>query len=291
MQPFGIGNAVIGSGVKPVVLRDNMVAPLSELIPGAPILFEDLLADWDGLVEEIGQALSSREDIAWRAQSDVEFDVPGVSRPSVYCSGANYHDHIAEMGAPSAGAPFHFVSPSGVLNAHRSDVHRPMGVTKLDWEVELAVVIGRKARNVHREEALDYVAGYTVANDVSARDDAMFHSLFGVDWMFAKNAEGLTPLGPVIVPARFVPAPESLDLSLTVNGIRKQNSSTSQLIVGIAQQIELLSRYLTLNPGDVILTGTPAGTAAAHGKAYLSDGDVMVARIESVGELENTVSS
>jgi 2-keto-4-pentenoate hydratase/2-oxohepta-3-ene-1,7-dioic acid hydratase in catechol pathway len=290
MQSFGIGNAVIDTDVQPVVLHDNMVAPLSDLIPAAPTRFQDLFAEWDGLVEEIGQALSSREDIAWRAQGEIVFEVPGVDRPSVYCSGANYHDHIAEMGAPSAGAPFHFISPSGVLNAHKSSVHRPIGASKLDWEVELAVVIGRKARNVPRDEALDYIAGYTVANDVSARDEAMFHSLFGVDWMFAKNAEGLTPIGPVIVPACFVPAPEKLSLSLTVNGVTRQNSSTSQLIVGIAQQIELLSSYLTLNPGDVILTGTPAGTAAGHGRAYLNDGDVMVARIESVGELENTIA-
>lgn len=290
MQSFGIGKAVIDDSMQPVVLVGNEVIALTALLPAAPARFEDLLADWDGLVNQVGKALSDQTDIVRRAQNDVVFGVPGVKHPSVYCSGANYYDHIAEMGAPSAGAPFHFVSPAGVLNAHKSEVHRPVAAAKLDWEVELAVIIGRTARNVPRDNALEYVAGYTVANDVSARDDAMFHSLFGVDWMFAKNAEGMTPLGPAIIPARFVPTPEALDLSLSVNGTIRQNSSTSQLIVGIAQQIELLSRYLTLNPGDVILTGTPAGTAAGHGRVYLDDGDVMVARIESVGELVNTVA-
>lgn len=273
------------------VLADGWVTPLAALLPEAPVTFDGLLEDWDKWVAATEAALPRAGGVAERIpERDALLGVPGVERPTVYCAGANYVDHIAEMGVHDIGAPFHFVSPPGVLNAPGRAVERPVGVEKLDWEIELAVLIGRSARRVSAERALEYVAGYAVANDVSARDDRMRHAIFGVDWMFAKSGEGMTPIGPAIVPAAFIRDPGHLELSLTVNGETRQLSSTSKMIVGVARQIELLSGYLTLRPGDLILTGTPAGTAAAFGGAYLGDGDEMVATIDQLGSLRNTVA-
>lgn len=288
MKQFGFATAIISGNEELVVLVEDQVATLSALVPGAPDSFDALFNEWETMVKVVGAALEDNPQVDWLSAGMTEFGIPGTARPSIYCAGANYSDHIAEMGATDPGPPFHFVSPVGVLNTHGANVIRPAGVEKLDWEVELAVVIGRDARNVSRAEALSYVAGYTIANDISARDDQMFHPVFGVDWMFAKNGEGQTPVGPAITPAAFVPDPSALTLSLSVNGVVRQDSHTSQLIVNVAQQIEVLSRYITLRPGDLILTGTPAGTAAAHG-VYLNDGDVVEARVEELGALTNTI--
>lgn len=271
------------------VLVGELVFSLSQLVNEAPEDFEALLPRWDDVTEQVNTALSTIPAGGVSADA-VTFSAPGLNRPAVYCAGANYTDHVEEMGVQLVDLPFHFVSPQGTLNAHGAIVRRPRGVEKLDWEVELAAVIGRPARNVPRERALEFVAGYTVANDVSVRDPYIFHPIFGMDWMAAKNSEGLTPIGPAVVPARFVGDPQALDVSLTVNGEVRQKSNTRLQIVDLARQIESLSSRLTLQPGDIVLTGTPAGTAAAYG-VYLADGDRMVATIESVGILSNTIAS
>lgn len=289
MSSFGIANIIRNGTPEAAVLVGSGVIPLKVLLQGAPTTFEALLDDWDGWMDRIEEALSDTKVVPV-PECEVSFAAAGIERPAIYCAGANYRDHIAEMGAEVPDSAYHFISPPGTLNAHRSSVQRPTGVEKLDWEVEVAAVIGRTARGVPAAEALTYVAGYTVANDVSVRDDRMFHPIFGVDWMVAKNGEGLTPLGPAVVPARYLPDVGNLRLSLTVNGIMRQNSNTSELVVDLPRQIESLSSMVTLRPGDVILTGTPAGTAAAYG-IYLADGDTMVASVEGIGELENTVAS
>ncbi|WP_439031565.1 fumarylacetoacetate hydrolase family protein [Gordonia terrae] len=193
------------------------------------------------------------------------------------------------MGAEASKRAFHFLSPATTLNAHGCDVVRPHGATMLDWEVELAAIIGRRARDISRDDALSTVLGYTVANDFSVRDPEMMrHPVFGIDWMAAKNGEGLTPLGPGIVPARFIHDHTELGLRLTVNGETRQKSNTSQMIVTLAEQIASLSSMITLEPGDVVLTGTPAGTAAAYGH-YLNDGDVVEATVVGIGTISNTI--
>ena len=229
---------------------------------------------------------------AWVPPEDVTFAAPLPDPTNLYLAGANYYDHVKEMGGPTPDKAtdyaFHFMLPSASLTGTAHDVLRPLQIEKLDWEVELAVVIGRRADAVPASEALDYVAGYAVANDVSVRDEAMFHPIFGVRFLFAKGQATLTPMGPVLVPARFVPDPGQLALSLSVNGELRQKSSTAQMIWSVQEQIAFLSSQAPLLPGDVLLTGTPAGTAASHG-AYLTDGDVMTASVEGLGELVNRV--
>lgn len=216
--------------------------------------------------------------------------VPTVDRPSVYCAGANFADHVAEMGEEAIVRPYHFVSPATVLSADGASVPRPLGAVQLDWEVELVAVIGRRAFRVPAADALDYVAGYTVGNDISVRGADLMHPIFGIDWTSAKHGDALTAVGPAIVPARYVPDPQRLHLGLTVNGEVRQDSSTDQMLVTVAQQIEAITRRSTLLPGDLILTGTPAGTARAFGGRYLEDGDVMRATIEGIGTLTSTIA-
>ena len=256
---------------------------LSEPVPGDLL---SLLPDWDSWIDAVAAAIA-RYDGPVLAEEDVVFLPPVTHRPTVYCAGANYTDHLAEMGGHAAAdEPFHFLVPPAALSGHRSVAVRPAQMERLDWEVELAAVIGRRADAVTEQDSLGYVAGYTVANDLSCRDErAMSVPIFGINWLLQKGWRGLKPLGPALVPARFVPSPDALKLRLSVNGEERQNSSTGRMIFSLPQQIAALSALVPLEPGDLILTGTPAGTAAAHGNRYLVPGDHVVAEVEGVGSL------
>lgn len=290
MVRFGFATVLISGIPTLAVLSRDRVYALEDVVLHGPTAFIELFDRWHETIVEVERALDAQDNLPSVPAAAAAFAVPGVERPAIYCAGGNYYDHVKEMGAEAIDQAFHFISPPGVLNHHGGVVTRPTGRELLDWEVELAVVIGKTARHVSAANALDHVAGYAVTNDVSVRDQAMYHPLFGVDWMIAKNGDGMTPIGPAIVPTVFVPEPGALGLSLSVNGVLRQSSNTSQLIVDIPRQIEALSSIITLRPGDLILTGTPAGTAKAHDNAYLAEGDVMVARIEQVGELTNTIA-
>ncbi len=224
---------------------------------------------------------------------------------AIYCAGANYRDHALEMakrlGRPldpdpkaSGGAPWHFLKASRSVTDPGATVAATSYSKKLDWEVELAAVIGRPARNISVECALDCVAGYTCANDLSARDlskraEASEKSPFHFDWTCQKSFDGACPLGPWIVPADDIPDPQDLFLKLWVNDVLKQDSNTAEMIFTLADQIAHLSRGMTLYPGDVILTGTPAGVGTGRGE-FLNAGDVVKIEIERIGTLSNRIA-
>jgi 2-keto-4-pentenoate hydratase/2-oxohepta-3-ene-1,7-dioic acid hydratase in catechol pathway len=187
--------------------------------------------------------------------------------------------------------PWHFIKPSHTAIGNNGIVS--VRSSKLDWEVELAVVLGRRARNVSVVEALNYVAGYTIANDLSARDliartNVPIESPFRYDWIGQKCFDGSCPLGPFLVPAREVPDPQNLGIRLRVNGTLMQDSNTSQMIFSAAEQIAHLSSRLTLYPGDIILTGTPAGTGAEIGR-FLAEGDLATAEVDGLGVLNTRI--
>lgn len=233
--------------------------------------------------------------------------LPPLAEPGViYAAGANYRDHVEAMGRafnmtlsldPQADGipPWHFVK-GGVasLSAHGQTVQYPEYSSKLDWEAELAVVIGRLASKVDEASALDYVAGYSCSNDLSARDNLIraavdASSPFRFDWIGHKVFTGCCPLGPFITPAEFVGSPEVLGIKLWLNDELKQDSNTSNHLYSVAEQISYLSHRITLQPGDVILTGTPAGVGMEAG-IFLKRGDVMRVWIEGLGELQTTVA-
>ena len=169
-------------------------------------------------------------------------------------------------------------------------LHLPEEAKQVDWEAELAVVIGQKARHVRGEEAMECIAGYSLLNDVSARDWIAESPSLGIDWVMQKAFDGFAPMGPLITPATFVADPQKLSITLTVNGQIKQSSTTANMIFSIREILEHLTSIMTLEPGDVIATGTPAGVG--HGKKppeYLQAGDTMTVEIESLGQLETPI--
>jgi 2-keto-4-pentenoate hydratase/2-oxohepta-3-ene-1,7-dioic acid hydratase in catechol pathway len=219
----------------------------------------------------------------------------------VFLAGSNYRDHAVEMLRRDQAAgikreahelqePWHSLKAGrATIVGPGAHVAVPPGCRKFDWEAELAVVIGREASNVSVERALDHVAGYMVANDLSARDrsrraDAKEGTSLYIDWLRHKSFRGACPTGPWITPAEQVAEPGCLPIRLTVNGKVRQESNTASMIFGIAEQIAALSAQLPLYPGDIILTGTPGGTAASHSR-YLQPGDEIAVTIGELGTL------
>jgi 2-keto-4-pentenoate hydratase/2-oxohepta-3-ene-1,7-dioic acid hydratase in catechol pathway len=263
-----------------------------------------ILADWPAANERLTKAAGSPG--TGMPLTSTKLLAPILWPSAVFCAGANYSDHAAEMARannrppePDPHAlglkPWHFLKAGRSTLAADGDTIRISGMSKtMDWEVELAAVIGRAAKNVPLANALDHVAGYTIANDLSARDmgrrpQVPDTSPFKYDWVAHKSFDGSCPLGPWIVPSHDIADPQRLGLKLWVNDAVKQDSNTSRMIFTLAEQIEHLSSRITLQPGDVILTGTPAGVGAARPE-FLKAGDVVKLWIEHIGTLTNRMA-
>jgi 2-keto-4-pentenoate hydratase/2-oxohepta-3-ene-1,7-dioic acid hydratase in catechol pathway len=208
---------------------------------------------------------------------------PPIARPTaVICIGMNYAAHAAETGATPPAQPVVFFKHPNTVVGPFDDVLVPRGCTAVDWEVELGVVIGRRARYLDSpEQALEHVAGYVVSNDVSERDLQIKAS--GGQWSKGKSAETFNPLGPGLVPAGEVADPQALALSSTVNGEPRQGSTTADMIFGVAFLVHHLSHVMVLEPGDLVNTGTPQGVALSGKYPYLAAGDLMELTIEGLG--------
>jgi 2,4-didehydro-3-deoxy-L-rhamnonate hydrolase len=202
--------------------------------------------------------------------------------------GLNYADHAKESGAQIPREPIIFTKAISCIVGPNDNVMLPRGSRKTDWEVELGVVIGRAASYVSEAKALDYVAGYCVSNDVSERE---YQIERGSQWDKGKGCDTFGPLGPWLVTRDEVPDPQNLRLWLDVNGQRQQNSTTGQMIFGVAKLVSYISEFITLWPGDVIVTGTPSGVGMGQKPAprYLVAGDVMRLGIEGLGEQRQKV--
>jgi 2-keto-4-pentenoate hydratase/2-oxohepta-3-ene-1,7-dioic acid hydratase in catechol pathway len=291
-----------------VVTGDRIVAA-SSLITAAGIDTNSvlgLLAAWEQSHPLLAAAAANIGPADGKAIADVTLLAPILYPAAVFCAGANYWDHAKEMSAAAAARlgveekplikpkdPFFFIktgahsiiAPGAPIRLH------PLS-RQVDWEAEAGVVIGRPARNVPVGRAFDYVAGYLNVNDVSARDLSVQPDRaggpMGMDWFSQKCFEDACPMGPFLVPAAFVPNPSDMTVKLWVNGVQKQNSNTSELIHGIAEQISYLSHRVTLRPGDVIATGTPAGVGAGRGE-FLKAGDEVRVEVGPCGSLVNPV--
>ncbi|MEU7023483.1 fumarylacetoacetate hydrolase family protein [Streptomyces sp. NPDC046203] len=217
---------------------------------------------------------------------------PPVGRiGKVVCVGLNYHAHAAETGAASPAEPVLFLKAADTVVGPEDTVLVPRGAEKTDWEIELAVVIGRTARYLESdEEARAHIAGYTIAHDLSERAFQFEH---GGTWDKGKNCETFNPLGPWLVTADEVPDPQDLSLRLWVNGELRQDGHTSDQIFPVAQVVRYISHFMTLHPGDVVSTGTPAGVALGQPepKPYLRPGDVVELEIEGLGRQRQELKS
>ncbi|MGE0797375.1 MAG: fumarylacetoacetate hydrolase family protein [Lautropia sp.] len=284
----------------PAVTAGGRYWPLSDLAP-------DLLAPDDGLGLMALMKDWARVDAALAERLPARLEsVPALLRPpgldeilapllypgKVCCTGANYRQHMTEVGLSktfdkAAVRPSFFMKPprTAVVGSGRS-VRYPVQSSQFDWEIELAVVIGKTARHVAPSAALQYVAGYMVGIDLSARDYLLHKgNMAGFDTFGGKGFDDSCPLGPALVPARFVPDPQNLELTLRLNGQVKQHGNTSQMVWTVAEQIAEMSAIMTLEPGDVLLTGTPAGSGLSEGR-FLQPGDRIQASIDRLGCLD-----
>lgn len=258
-----------------------------------------ILDDWPNAHKRIETAAASL-DSKGSSYRDAKLLTPVQWPGTIYCAGANYRDHEAEMrklsDLPPQGdphdlglKPWFFIKASRTVVGPEATVRISDYSEKMDWEAELAVIIGRTARNVSIEDALDYVAGYAVGNDLSARDFSVRPQLplsnpFAWDWLRHKSFDGSCPLGPWIVPAAYIGDPADLSIKLWVNDVLKQDSNSRNMIFNIPEQISHISSGMTLHPGDVIMTGTPAGVGHARGE-YLKAGDVVRVEIDRIGSI------
>lgn len=253
----------------------------------------DLFTDWDrsrAALDKAAAAVRDEDKVLANAERLAPLLYPG----KVLCAGANYYDHLKEMGVPDtrkeAQRLFFFFKPSrNAVVGEGATVHMPIGTNSFDWEIELAAVIGRRARAVKAENALSHIAGYTIGIDFSARDhNRAPETFYKLDWVAGKAHDTCCPLGPRFVPASAIADPQNIPLKLSVNGAVKQDGRTTDMIFSVAEQIEILSRIMTLDPGDVLLTGTPAGVGAPK-QTFLSVGDRVDAEIEGIGRLSVTI--
>jgi 2-keto-4-pentenoate hydratase/2-oxohepta-3-ene-1,7-dioic acid hydratase in catechol pathway len=300
MKPWRLGS--IGERNAPLTVMavgDNLyglgaIAEQAKVsVPDDRATVLEILRAWDEWLprlEELAEAAVGQRPLDLSA---VSWLPPIVFPGKLVCVGANYRDHLDEMGVNiEQSRPFVFFKPATTsLVGHGGRISAPKQVRWLDWEGELGVVMGRTLRDGRGADVFDAVAGYTSINDISARDWAneLLPGL-GQDWFMHKAFDDFTPVGPTITPKRFIPNPQSLDVALTVNGEVKQASNTSRMIFSIVQILEHLSSIMTLEPGDIVATGTPAGVGfGRRPPESLAPGDSVVVRIEGLGELHNIV--
>ena len=237
----------------------------------------------------IQYALENREDKGRKlvfSVNDVQVEAPVPNPGKIICVGHNYREHILEMGREIPEFPVIFAKFANTVVGPEDDIPFFPISEQLDYEAELAFVIGKRARNVSQEDALDYVAGYTIVNDVTYRD----LQRRTIQWLQGKTVEGSAPMGPWLITTDELPDPSGLEVVLTVNGEERQHTNTANLVFSVQYLVEFLSNLVTLEPGDVILTGTPGGVGVAMDPpTFLKDGDVVTISIEKIGSLQNKV--
>jgi 2-keto-4-pentenoate hydratase/2-oxohepta-3-ene-1,7-dioic acid hydratase in catechol pathway len=286
------------SGDRIGVLHDDGIAPITGMSSLQQLIAHSLAMQADGAGgDHDSQLLAKLHFEAVIDLESVQLLAPIVPTRNVFCVGWNYLKHYTESIGKREGQeqplpdhptlftkpPTAVAGPGDVLPLHQQYT------AKLDWEVELAVIIGKEGRDIAEADALDHVFGYTIANDISARDLQRAH---GGQWFKGKALDGTCPLGPAVVTVQEIGDPQNLDISCLVNGETMQSANTSRQIFSVARVIAELSAGMTLLPGDVILTGTPDGIGSARTPPlFLRDGDLIECRIEKIGSLSNRISA
>lgn len=284
-----------GDGLKLGVKTDNGIVDVSAAGEALGVDSPTTLIE----VIEVGQpaldAVQGVLDAAAASDSAAEWTLdemglqygPAVADPGkIICVGLNYRRHAAETGMSVPETPVLFSKFMNTIASYGDSVSLPPVATEYDYEVELGVVMGKPARNVSEEDALDYVLGYVTANDVSVRDLQTRTS----QWLLGKTLDNFLPVGPYLVTSDEVGDPQRLSIKTWVNGEIRQDSSTSDMIFTVAQIVSYISRYFTLEPGDLIVTGTPEGVAMGReDKPWLKPGDEVTVEVESLGVLKNVM--
>jgi len=264
----------------------NSILDFTQAAPRLPDTMLQFLAMGQPALETAHEAIDNAAESSLIPGSQVRLLAPDPRPGKIICVGLNYVDHAEEGGREIPEYPTIFSKYHNTVIGPGDPIVIPRVSSKIDFEVELAVVIGKKARYVEEEGALDYVAGYTALNDVTARDFQRLPS----QWTVGKSFDTFAPMGPAIVTRDEITDPGSLDISLQLNGQTMQSSNTSKLIFSIPHLIRFLTQAMTLEPGDIISTGTPAGVGVFRDQQiFLKPGDEVKLLIESIGELTNPV--
>jgi ureidoglycolate lyase len=258
---------------------------VGDLVEGAPATLDELIRaprDWRA---PIAAAIARDGGSEGGGAAEAELLAPLLAPGSIVAIGLNYLDHCREFGTEPPEAPIVFVKLASSIRGPTATVEWSTAVTEtVDWEAELGVVIARAAKDVPAQSALDHVFGYTAINDVTARDVQRAEA----QWVRAKSLDTFCPLGPVVVTADELPDPQRLAIRSRLNGETMQDSSTAEMIFGVAELVSILSRSFTLRPGDVIATGTPLGVGAFRDPPrFLADGDLVEVEVEGIGILRN----
>ena len=253
----------------------------------------------DGTMRDLIRRMGDSEDVRSEVErqikdgkkghlEEIKLLSPLTDPEKIICIGLNYHDHAKESNMAVPEVPVLFPKYTNCIIAHEEAVIIPEEVEQCDYEVEFAFVVGKTAKDVSEQDAMDYVFGYTIVNDVSARDIQLSEA----QWTRGKTIDTFAPTGPCIVTADEISDPHNLDISLKLNGQTMQQSNTRELIFKIPVLLSFLSRTITLQPGDIISTGTPHGVGMGRNpQVWLKDGDVTEASVEGIGVLRNTYVS
>ena len=306
-----------------MVLNDDMVVDLGRTIAGTPTTIKGLIAQWSQPTADRFASVAS-DSLANPPASAMKVPqlkvLPPITDPRVLLSTAvNYQEHALEMrstttisessaavdpkvaqGIPGYWArrpgdprqnPYFFVKANTAITGHNDPIVIPRGRDRVDWECEMNIVIGRTAKHVTREQAADYIFGYTLMNDVSDRGGRA-DGRHGSDWQLGKSHDTFAPLGPYVVPRQFVANPQKLAVKFTLNDTVMQDSNTDRMTHTVFELVEYASNMMTLHPGDLISTGSPAGVGTARATpVYFKAGDRSTCTIESIGTLRNTVQA
>lgn len=305
-RPFALGTYNAGAGSYPGLVLDGNVHDIREFSTYTSI--KAVLDEWDRAFAILA-AEANDPTSRPRPVNELRVEVPVTPRGQIYAAGANYREHIiqmavahglgrddaspAELAAEAAhdiderkahGEPYVWTGVASSMSGAYDDVVLPEGWDDHDWELELGVIIGRRAHHVAVADAWDHIAGYTICNDLTTRGLVPRRDIpmMGTDWLRAKNFPTFFPTGPWLVPSAFVPDPLALNIRLRLNGETMQDSITGDMVFGPAELIAYISRFTELQPGDMIITGSPAGNGSHHGR-YLQPGDVMECEIDGLG--------
>ena len=281
-----------------VVIDDSVLDLTSALGIDGMLSLIDRFSDLEKSVDELIRAADGNQ---LRKLNDVELAAP-LERPGkIICLAGNYREHISESGyvVPESNDVITqqlFIKPSSAIIGHEGEILIGKGNVKVGWETELAVIIGKRGRHIDTRSALDYVFGYSILNDVSERGvnstiENRRHREMDrfLDWLAGKWFDTFAPFGPWIVTADEIGDPHNLEIKLVINETLRQHGNTRDMIFRIPEQISYASSIMTLEPGDIISTGTPAGAGLGGGSSSLQDGDILVCEIDKIGQLKNSV--
>ncbi len=312
---FSLGTFAFDGEAAPCLVLDERAHDLRPLL-GPDTTVRGLIDDWDARLPELRRLAEGGLDGADSLPLSELRPLPPVGPVGqIFQAAANYRQHVLDLIAgaekrgddsdghvagdrdkarrllderAAEGRPFVFLGSAHAMIGAEDEISLPADSDQSDWELELAAVIGRSGRRVPPEEALDLVAGYTIANDLTSRDalSRWDTGAMGIDWLAGKNAPTFLPVGPLLVPAEFIADPQDLQIKLTVNDRTMQDESTEDMLFDVAQLISYLTTVTEIRPGDIVLTGSPAGNGASHG-VFLQPGDLMEGSITGLGVQRN----